>query len=250
VTRPGVVLMLLLVGVLLGGLVWFPASLALRALPAPTLCERAAGTVWRGRCDRLSAQGVEVGALDWRLSPTGLLHARLIGSFEWTRHDDRLAARIEAGARRMTVTGLRGRIGLESLRALPLLPPALASRLSPAEGRLAFDMDTLTLRSGRIVAARGTLDGEGLVWRAQERWSIGGMRVTFVAGEPAEDGLQATVRDTGGPLEFAGRLSMVSPPAWTLTGTVRARDPVWAPRLDALGPPDPLGRHALAVEGR
>jgi hypothetical protein len=58
------------------------------------------------------------------------------------------------------------------------------------------------------------------------------------------------VVDTGGPLDLKATLSLEAVPTWTLDGFVRARDPAWVPRLSVFGPPDPLGRHRLSIEGR
>jgi hypothetical protein len=85
-----------------------------------------------------------------------------------------------------------------------------------------------------------------LAWQAKDRWDLGGLRLTLGTDRPSV----GAVVDTGGPLDIKAALSLEAAPAWTLEGFVRARDPAWVPRLGVLGPPDPLGRHRLSIEGR
>jgi hypothetical protein len=77
---------------------------------------------------------------------------------------------------------------------------------------------------------------------------LGDLRVTF-AGTPAAP-LQGDVVDLGGPLEVRATLRLDTLPAWVLSGTLRARDPVWTPRLAVFGVPDKQGRYPVSVEGR
>jgi hypothetical protein len=231
--RAAVPLLLCSLGWIIGVLVWFPASLALRALPGPIRCAMATGTLWQGRCSRLVAQEVPVGAIDWQLRPAALLGGRLSVHMTWSLEDDHLRGEIDATRDSLTLSSLRGRVDLATIRSLPIWPAGVSARLARTEGSLRVEL-------------RGTLEGEGLAWQAQERWDVGGVRLILGADRPSV----GEVVDTGGPLEIKAALSLVSAPTWTLEGSVRARDAAWVPRLGVFGPPDPLGRHRLSIEGR
>lgn len=233
------------IGLLTGLVIGFPAQLALRALPSPLHCESASGTLWHGRCERLMVDEVTVGSVGWRLQVGALWRGRLQGGFAWRVRADALQGRFDIGRRDLQVLHLDGNLDLGSLRALPFWPPALAARLAPAEGRLQFDLARIDLRAGRPVALRGVIEGHDLAWRTPQRQPLGGLRATF-SGED----LVATVNDTGGPLDFTGRLALHDAPAWSLAGTIRARDPLWEMRLAVFGPPDADGRRTVSVEGR
>ena len=237
-----------LAGALIGAVLWFPAGAALRALPAPWTCAHAEGTVWRGRCGRLLADGREAGEVAWRWQALTLLRGDLAATFTWSRAEDRLAGHALLSGRDLTLTDLRGQLDAGSLRTLPVLPPGLASRLSRLDGRLRIDLDSVEMRGGRWSALRGTLEGGSIAWQGRERWDLGDLRVTF-AGTPAAP-LQGDVVDLGGPLEVRATLRLDTLPAWVLSGTLRARDPVWTPRLAVFGVPDKQGRHPVSVEGR
>jgi hypothetical protein len=249
VSRPLVAITALsLAGVLIGTLLWFPAASALRLLPPPWACQQAEGTVWRGRCGRLVADGREAGEVAWRWQAVKLLRGELAVSVRWTRGGDHLAGQAVLSGRDLTLTDLRGLLDTGSLRTLPVLPPVMASRLSRLDGQLRIGLAAVEIRGGRWSALRGTLDGGSLAWQGRERWDLGDLRVTF-AGTPAAP-LQGDVVDLGGPLEVRATLRLDTPPAWGLSGTVRARDPVWTPRLAIFGAPDAQGRHTVSVEGR
>lgn len=249
-TRPVLAALLLITGLLIGAVVWFPASIALRALPAPTVCDRAQGTLWLGRCDRLVAHGAEVGRLEWRVDRVALWRSGPAVELRWAHRDDALSARISPRRTGLRLTDIRGQLDLGSLRASPLLPPAIAGRLASVEGRLHVDLARIEFDGARAVTVQGQIEGRSLAWRAGERWDIGGMRAQFLESSAAGPALRARIGDLGGPLELQGEFAMVAPPAWTLTGTIRARDPAWAPKLVVFGPPDAQGRHRLSVEGR
>jgi hypothetical protein len=244
--RAAVPLLLCSLGWIIGVLVWFPASLALRALPGPIRCAMATGTLWQGRCSRLVAQEVPVGAIDWQLRPAALLGGRLSVHMTWSLEDDHLRGEIDATRDSLTLSSLRGRVDLATIRSLPIWPAGVSARLARTEGSLRVERFEGTRRGGRWVDLRGTLEGEGLAWQAQERWDVGGVRLILGADRPSV----GEVIDTGGPLEIKAALSLVSAPTWTLEGSVRARDAAWVPRLGVFGPPDPLGRHRLSIEGR
>ena len=237
-----------LAGALIGTVLWFPAGAALRVLPAPWACAHAEGTVWRGRCRRLLADGREAGEVAWRWQALTLLRGDLAATFTWSRAEDRLAGHALVSGRDLTLTDLRGQLDATSLRTLPVLPPALASRLSRLNGRLRIGLDLIAMRGGRWSALRGTLEGGSIAWQGRERWDLGDLRVTF-AGTPAAP-LQGEVVDLGGPLEVRATLRLDTPPAWVLSGTLRARDPVWTPRLAVFGVPDTQGRYPVSVESR
>ena len=239
-------LLLCSVGLIIGILVWFPASLAFGALPGPMRCAAATGTLWQGRCSRLVVQEISVGAIDWELRPAALLGGRLSLHIIWQLQDDRLRGEINATRHSFTVSSLRGRLDLGTIRTLPIWPRGVAARLARTQGSLRVEHFESTRRGGRWVDLRGIVEGEGLVWQAEDRWDVGGVRVTLGAERPSV----GEVIDTGGPLEIKAALSLEAAPAWTLEGSIRARDAAWVPRLGVFGPPDPLGRHRLSIEGR
>ncbi len=145
----------------------------------------------------------------------------------WSLEDDHLRGEIDATRDSLTLSSLRGRVDLATIRSLPIWPAGVSARLARTEGSLRVERFEGTRRGGRWVDLRGTLEGEGLAWQAQERWDVGGVRLILGADRPSV----GEVVDTGGPLEIKAALSRG-----------RSRGPS--------APVMPHGFHGLACSGR
>lgn len=238
-----------------GTVVWFPAALAVRALPLPYLCVEPTGNLWRGRCGDLRMGGASIGAMSWTLRALPLLSARVEAEISWARSGSHLDGRIEATASAIEVRDLRGEADLSTVRALPLWPPSLLKAWSPGEGRLRVDLKRVVLQAQRLTRIEGRVDVDGLVSLGRERWVLGDYRLDWREGP----GPIGRLTDRGGPLTLDATIVAVAmgdvadaPPggAWRLEGKVRARDPAWRPRLMIFGPADTAGQHALSIEWR
>jgi hypothetical protein len=244
-----------LLAFLVGAVFWFPAALALRALPPPYLCLDPTGTLWRGGCGDLRMGGASIGAMSWTLRALPLLRARVEADISWTRSGSHIDGSIEASSSAIEVRDLRGEADLSTVRALPLWPPSLLQAWSPGEGRLRIDLKRVGLQARRLTRIEGRVDVDGLVSLGRERWVLGDYRLDWREGAaPA-----GTLTDRGGPLELVAEVraapladATAGPPggAWRLDGKVRARDPAWRPRLMLFGPADTAGQHALSIEWR
>lgn len=244
-----------LLAFLVGAVVWFPAALAVGALPPPYLCVEPTGSLWRGRCGDLRMGGASIGAVSWTLRALPLLRARVEAGISWARSGSHLDGRIEATASAIEVRDLRGEADLSTVRALPLWPPSLLQAWSPGEGRLRIDLKRVGLQARRLTRIEGRLDVDGLVSLGRERWVLGDYRLDWREGP----GPVGRLTDRGGPLRLDATIAAVvmgdvadAPPggAWHLEGKVQARDPAWRPRLMIFGPADTAGQHALSIEWR
>ena len=81
--------------------------------------------------------------------------------------------------------------------------------------------------------------------------ALGGYELKF-AGDAAADGkLTGQLRDTGGPLDVAGTLTLTPAPGYLLSGTVATRpeaSPTLVRQIAFLGSPDAAGRRSFAQE--
>lgn len=255
---------------LIGLAVWLPAALALRALPAPYACADIGGTLWRGRCADLRYGDARLGSAVWTLRPLPLLTGRIDADLAWSAVDSRVSARIDArigsaiapgfaaGSGALALRDVRGSVDVATLRALPLWPPSIVTAWPPGEGRLRLDLETIEFDRRGLSRILGTVDADGLVSVGRERWVLGDYRLAWRDGTSGERSRPVgELTDRGGPLELRATIRPVGtspdgPPggAWGLTGSVRARDASWRPRLMAFGPADAEGRHTLSVEWR
>ncbi|MFM7799737.1 MAG: type II secretion system protein N, partial [Planctomycetota bacterium] len=212
------------------------------------------GTLWRGRCADLRHGDTRLGAVSWTLRALPLVTGRVAADVAWSAIDSRVSARVDARlSGRASLRDLRGDIDVITLRALPLWPPSLIADWPPGEGRIRLDLSKLDLDGQRLAGIVGTIDADDLVSVGRERWLLGEYRLAWRDGpQPVGE-----LTDRGGPIELKATLRPIAeapsaPPggAWTLTGSVRARDAAWRSRLMVFGPADTAGRHALSVEWR
>lgn len=244
-----------LLAFLVGAVVWFPAALAVQALPPPYVCAAASGGLWRGGCGDLRMGDASVGALSWRLRTLPLLRGRISADVSWARSGSFLDGRVDAGLAAIELRELRGEADISTVRALPIWPPSLLRAWSPGEGRLRIDLTRIGLQDRRLTRIEGRVDVDRLVSLGRERWELGDYRLEWREG-PTPVG---RLTDRGGPLALEATIAAATtaddadaPPggAWHLEGTLQARDPAWRPRLMVFGPPDTVGRHALSIEWR
>lgn len=234
----------------LGLLAGAPAALLAPALAASGLQARSLeGTVWSGSALGLSAGSLRIDRLQWRLAPTGLLRARLQADLEATLAGDGFAS----GTVAMGPGGVAVRdvTGAAPLRAL--VPAAAA--LGPA-AQLQLKVEALDWRDGWIAAAVGraeVVDADVAFGAAAAAMPRASFAVSFAAPEVAAgEPVAAELRDTGGPLELAGTITLKPPLEYAIEGVAKARPgapPALAQGLALLGPPDPAGRHAISFAG-
>lgn len=224
-----------------------PARWLPKLLPQGVVCIEPAGTVWNGACANFEAAGFRAGALAWSLRPARLLTGRvaaqlrisqplahLEGEFAWSPFGGALEAR-----------DLRGELTLAPGGLLPGIPPDLG-------GRVTLALQELALRERAVRALRGTLDVHDLQQRTGEGpMALGSYQLGF-DGETAADGVvTGRLRDTGGPLDVAGTLSLTPAPGYLLQGTVATRpsaSPLLQRQIAFLGSPDAAGRRSFAQE--
>src|SRR5271170_6690327 len=62
-----------------------PASMVTRFLPEGVSAEDFSGSVWHGSAGRITANGRDVGALEWRLHPAALLRLHVGADLHWVK---------------------------------------------------------------------------------------------------------------------------------------------------------------------
>lgn len=208
------------------------------------------GTVWSGEADGVIAGTVRVRTLRWRVEPLGLLRARAQARIDATLPDEGFAAgRVALGP---------GALRLEDFTAAAPLAVlgAAAAALGPT-GQLRLKLEQLDWQDDWITGVVGSAEVTGV--DAAFGSVPGGAAIpgsyavrfdapSVATGEP----LTGELRDTGGPVEFAGTLTLLPPANYSLAGSAKARagaPPALAQGLTMLGPADAQGGHSIGLEG-
>lgn len=237
----------MLVGLLTFGaafVLMFPARVAYNWFAPPSVqLSGLEGTVWSGSAAEVSAAGLYLRDLNWRLRPLYFLTGRVAASIEARPSSGFLEADIAAG--------LGGEIALSNVNAsLPLRDFAALVRVPGLAGNASLQFNELRIRDGLPVAADGTLAVANLVAPMVDPGSIGGYRAEFFTDDNA---VVASIEDVDGAFDLAGSLTVAADRNYQFIGKVAATDGTSEKlrrQLRFLGSPNDRGQHDIRLEGQ
>jgi hypothetical protein len=121
----------------------------------------------------------------------------------------------------------------------------------PLQGRLEFNLRHLELNPvGLPLTAEGVVELRNVRITLKQPLNLGDFTVQLTPNSP--DGVQATVKDRGGPLALDGTASLLPDGRYQFKGSAALRnadDPTLRQALGLLGPPGSDGRHTLNFSG-
>ncbi|MEM8817564.1 MAG: type II secretion system protein N [Pseudomonadota bacterium] len=202
------------------------------------------GTVWNGRAEHASVAGIYFRNLEWRLRPLSLLAARL--SF------DAKAEPVSGFVEGRFSAGLGGKLQVSGLTAsLRLAAFANALQMQGLSGSTNIRFEQLHIEDGLPVAATGTVEVADLLAPTIHRQiPLGGYRAEFVT---EENGIAASIEDTDGVFDLAGRLNVDSNRSYRFLAKLAAKPSAaeaLTNQLRFLGTPDSSGQYELRLEGQ
>lgn len=234
---------ILAVTLVVGLIVSFPARVAYHWFAPPTVAMTGiSGSVWRGAASQASVAGLYLGELRWRMRPLALLRGR--ASFD-------IAANPAGGVLDGNAAiGFGGNLFLAHTRAsLPLDAFAGLFGVPGLRGTATADIVQLELSDGFPASGEGSAEVRGLVLPMVSRQSIGGYRVEFLT---QEDGVVASVEDTNGLVDIAGRVFFRRDRSYEFLGQLAPKPDTPAAISDQmrfLGSPNARGQYELRLEG-
>jgi hypothetical protein len=208
------------------------------------------GTLWTGRAAAGTVGGLSLRDVNWDIHVLRLLIGRLSAEVKAQLSDGGLSANVTiTPGGRLALTGVRASTSLPTLKGV--LP------VSGTQGRADVSLSRLELDDGRLVEVVGELkladlEITPLMSTGPRRLvPIGNYTVQFL--DSSGKGVNATFRDTGGPLEVTGTLVMDNARAYTLDGMVKPRSDAPQELINGLAvltqDPDAAGRRRLTLTG-
>ena len=222
----------------------FPARVAYNWFAPPGVqLNGIAGTIWSGSAAEVSAAGLYLRDLTWRLRPLQLFTGRVAAGIEASPSSGFIEADIAAG--------LGGQVTLRNVNAsLPLRDFATVARMPGLAGNASVQVNELRVRDGLPVAAEGTLAVANLVAPMVDPGSIGGYRAEFFTDD---DAVVASIEDVDGVFDLAGSLTVGSDRSYQFIGKVAATDATSEKlrrQLRFLGSANDRGQHDVRLEGQ
>ena len=222
----------------------FPARVAYNWFAPPAVqLSGLQGSIWSGSAAEMSAAGLYLRDLEWRLRPLRLFTGKLAASVEASPSSGFVEADV--------AISVGGTLLLSDVNgSLPLSDFASLARMPGLAGNASVQFEELRVRDGLPVAARGTLAVADLVAPLVDPASIGGYRAEFVTDDNAVIG---SVEDVNGVFDLAGSLTISADRNYQFLGKVAATDGTSEKlqrQLRFLGTPNERGQHDIRLEGQ
>lgn len=222
----------------------FPARVAYHWF-APPMVQAGGldGSIWSGSATEVTAVGLYLRDVKWRLQPLQLFTGKLSARIEAKPSSGFLEADVAAG--------LGGDIRLANVSAsLPLRDFAPIVRMPGLSGNASLQFDELRIRDGLPVAAVGTVAIADLVAPMVDPSSIGDYRAEFFTDD---DAVVASIEDVNGVFDLAGSLTVSADRNYQFIGKVAATGGTSEKlkrQLRFLGTPNERGQHDIRLEGQ
>jgi len=229
---------------LIGLLALFPARIAYSWFaPTELRLSEIGGTIWSGVATEGDAAGIYIRNLSWRFKPLALFTGKLAFSTRLDPAGGFMSGDIFAGFNGSVLfKNLDAAVPISALRNLVQIPGL--------DGRIRLQFEALELHNGRPVAADGTVDISNLFIRGLAATAIGDYHAQF---STTNDGILASINDTGGFFDLAGTLKISPDSVYLLTGLVaptRETPPAVIEQLRFLGSANDRGQREFRFEGR
>ncbi|MGO9515213.1 MAG: type II secretion system protein N [Steroidobacteraceae bacterium] len=230
-----------------------PASIVTHFLPAAVHAEDFSGSVWHGSAGRITVNGRDAGALEWRLHCAALLHLHLVADLHWVKGGFVIDGTADAERGGLMASDIQGGGPIEDLRDFGLsFGWRGTAKVQVKELNAVFSGAQASVRSavGDVAVSDLTLP------QVAAGADLGGYSLHFADAAIAPDSdATAKLTDTGGPLALDAVIRFsVKERRGTLTGTVKERADAPAAlhsQLDDLAqlhPRDTQGRIPLDLE--
>ena len=230
------------VTLLVGLIALFPARVAYQWAANPLISMSGIqGTVWSGSASQFGTNGVYLSDLSWKIRPLRLFTGRASYAISGTPVSGSFDADISIS--------FGGNVTLQNVAAfVPLQMLEGAINVPGLRGSASLQFERLELVSGRPAALDGSIDVANLVVPMLSRSSLGGYRAEFFT---QNNGIIASVEDTDGVVDLAGRLEVKIDGSYGFLGKVKAKSGTPDSIVSQLKylPTDPSGQHELRLEG-
>jgi hypothetical protein len=195
-----------------------PASIVARFLPPTVVAEDFSGSLWHGSAGRITVNGRDAGALEWRLHPAALFGMALSADLHWVKVGFVIDAAVKINRHGFAARDVKGGGPIEDLRGLGVA--------AGWRGSAEIHLDALQGTFSQPLAAAGDIRVSNLAAaQVADGVDLGGYDLRFTQDPAgAEGNLSAQLADTGGPLQVQAAIHYsAKDQTANLSGTVRER---------------------------
>jgi general secretion pathway protein N len=221
----------------------FPARVAVHYfVPSAATLSGIHGSAWKGGAREAAFNGIYARDVQWRIHPLRIFAGKISYRVDASLASGFLQADVTVGfGRVMTLSNLTA--------ALPLDLVAGPAGLRGLQGNARLAFERITIVDGLATAADGKLHITNLVVPIISRESLGGYTAEFFT---QNNGITASVEDTGGAVDLAGSFQLKSDRSYQFTGQVMPKPETpqaLREQMRFLPPPNDRGQQEIRFEG-
>lgn len=174
------------------------------------------GSLWEGRAAAARIGGRMFTDVRWELEPAALLLGNMSAWLAVRNNDGQMQANVSRSIfGSVQLTDVKGRLAASDLLTLLEIP---AIKLG---GQFGFNLSELELVDNKLTYAEGRVVWNGAVSQFPQKLQLGDLAVDI---KTADDGISAQLKDSGGPLDATGLLTLDAAGAYRFSGKFAARD--------------------------
>lgn len=203
------------------------------------------GSVYSGQAVHLGYEGVELGPVNWRFSPTGLLYGRLAYHLELNNPDYHGFGRV-AITPRGAITGHDVDLQLQADRLLNAFSPVALS----SDGQLSLQLESFTWQDNLMQDIRGLLEWRAALLRSPLPLALGDIQCAL---ESSGNGGLIVRIIRGGALGASGDITLAPDGRYTVNVLLQPGpgvDPNTLSLLEAAAQSRPDGGYLIRTTGR
>ncbi len=196
-----------------------PASIVLSSvtLPANLSYSTVSGSVWSGKLQQVRYRGVSLGTVNWELSPFNLLLAELSSDISVVNNKQFLNTEL--------TISYSGKIELQETRFsvdLSLLQPLTYGMPFSYDGKASGYFPVSYFHKNNHIGLNGKLSLSSLAMISPQQQVLGNFAINFRAEN--EGATSGKIKDTGGPLNISGQLSLKKNGLFTVSAKLASRE--------------------------
>ena len=219
-----------------------PAKVVLLAMDLPDNISLTSisGTIWSGKARKLKVSGIDLGTVNWKLHPLNLIIGELSADVAIVNNQQYINTQVYLSS--------SGKIELEETRFLidlSLLQPLTYGMPFSYDGKAAGYFPISFFHKNNHVGINGKLSLTGLTMISPQYQSFGDFVIDFRAEK--EGATSGQIKDSGGPLNITGQLTLKKNGQLNLSAKLAARESGSSieKALSFLGKKDASGRVQL-----
>jgi general secretion pathway protein N len=204
------------------------------------------GSLWRGKMEAITVNGVALDKLKWRFSPSELLFGRIGFTIQINHAGQELEADV--------AKGFGNEIQIEDISGViqaALVPPMIDLAQIGVDGNVNLNLEELTLSDNQIIYAEGQVQWLGSALKSPFAIKVGDLQADLETDDTGA--VKAKIKDLGGPTAVSGELTLTQDGNFQVNGQIKPgadSDPRLGGALSAISKRKPDGSYQISYSAR